>query len=64
METVKPNNDGTKGGTKSGMKAGVEDGLSSVEALSRDIPVQMTGDENARKSLNEESAGDKFKFLN
>ena len=64
METVKPNNDGTKGGVKSGMKAGVEDGLSSVEALSRDIPVQMTADDNARKALNKESAGDKFSFLN
>lgn len=52
------------GGTKSGMKVGVEDGLSSVEALSRDIPMQMTGNENARKTLNEESAGGKFKFLN
>ena len=64
MEKVKPNNSGTQGGVKSGMKVGVEDGLSSVEALSRDIPVQMTGDDNARKSLNKESAGDKFSFLN
>ena len=64
METVKSDNVGTTGGVKSGMKVGVEDGLSSVEALSREIPVQMTADDNARKSLNKESAGDKFSFLN
>ena len=64
METVNSDNVGTKGGVKSGMKAGVEDGLSSVEALSRDIPVQMTADDNARKSLNKESAGEGFNFLN
>ena len=64
MEAVKSDNVGTTGGVKSGMKAGIEDGLSSVEALSREIPIQMTGDENARKSLNQESAGDKFKFSN
>ena len=64
MEAVKPNNGGVSGGVQSGMKVGVEDGLSSVAPIGREIPVQMTGDDNARKSLNKESAGDKFNFLN